>query len=378
MTYLKLLTVLGVVSTLSGCVEVGVGSDDGTDDTEGSGPSVSGGFGIDSEGNVEGNVEVELGVLNTATAATDAASLSLAPVASVRLLGYAASADFHRGEPIEVSLLPLDASGHGIIDADVYVGASVTCEVGFGMSGSVAIQGAYAPESREPYQFGIGMDGSGSMELTDPSRQRVPAGQTFVDTIARSYPSSQFSLVEFDDVVVEHSALTGNLDVIKAAMAGVTSDGNTRLHDATLKLVEDLAATNHVGFQQAVLLLSDGMDTASDHDASAPIAAARAAGIPIHAISLGGALDVPGLEYTEDLQRYAYETGGLFVHVRNAAALAQTFENLALATAEGQLVLDVRLSGGLYLPFSTCTVSLDVHSGGSAAQTSFDLVMPIR
>jgi hypothetical protein len=79
-----------------------------------------------------------------------------------------------------------------------------------------------------------------------------------------------------------------------------------------------------------------------------------------------------------DLQEYAHATGGLFVHVGAANRLERAFENLALGTAEGRILLDVRLTGGVYLPFSTCTVELDVHAGGQAATTSFDLVMPMK
>ena len=77
------------------------------------------------------------------------------------------------------------------------------------------------------------------------------------------------------------------------------------------------------------------------------------------------------------MQQYAYETGGLFVHVRESNQLERSFENFALSAVEGELVLEVTLAGGLYLPFSTCSVNLDVHSGGAAARTSFDLVMPL-
>ncbi len=370
------LTALALAGALNGCLDVAVGEGDDDSDLDGSGPSLSGGFGVDSDGTVDGYVEAELGVLETATAETDAASWDLAAVADVRLLGYAASSGFHHGEPIEVSLLPLDADGHGIIDPDVYVAMSVQCEVGFGMSGSVAIEGAYQPDPSLPYQFGIGIDGSGSMVTSDSGRLRVPAGQGFVDAIVRAYPGSQFALTEFASEVTEWSALTADTEFVKQAMAQVGEDGSTRLHDATLELVRDLDAVRDASRQQAVLVLSDGMDTASDHDGDDVIDAARTAGIPIHAVSLGGALDVPGLSFVGDLQRYAYETGGLFVHVRDERQLERSFENLALSAAEGEIVLEVRLAGGLYLPFSTCSVNLDVHAGGAAAQTSFELVMP--
>ncbi len=374
------LLTLTLAVGLGGCLEVDTSPGAGDDGAslDGSGPSLSGGLGFDSSGNVDGYVEAELGRLETATAQSDAASLDLSTIADVRLLGYATSPEFHRGEPIEVSLLPLDSSGHGIIDANVYVSMSVECEVGFGMSGSIRIREARDRRPDLPYQFGIGLDGSGSMTTSDPHRLRVPAGQRFVDTIARAYPGSEFGLVEFDSDVVERSALTGDLDRIQQAMARVSAQGSTRLHDATLTLVQDLAATQDGTHQQAVLLLSDGMDTASTHDEHDALAAARAADIPIHAISLGGALDVSGLGFVGDLQKYAYETGGLFVHVDAADQLERSFENLALGATEGEIVLDVTLAGGIYLPFSSCTVHLDVHAGGATAQTSFALVMPLN
>ena len=140
-----------------------------------------------------------------------------------------------------------------------------------------------------------------------------------------------------------------------------------------------MAASPDAAFQPALLVLSDGADNASDGvTADDVINKAKAAHIPIFGVGLGGALDVPGLSFVGDLQRYADETGGVFTYLKSADDLGARFEKLALGASKGRILADVHLTGGVFVPFSTITIKVEVHAGSKVATDSFDFIVPVE
>ncbi|MBW2459467.1 MAG: VWA domain-containing protein [Deltaproteobacteria bacterium] len=328
----------------------------------------------DSEGNFEGTIEI--GTLAVTSAASDEASKGLPPIGSLHLLGYSVSSDFHGDGAISLGMLALDINGEAILDADIYLEADVTCDVSFPMGGSIQIGTAHQPNQGQPFQMAIDLDGSGSMGGSDPQDRRIPASQGLIDEINESFPGSTFSAWEFNDDVNLLIDFTTDTNAVKSAVTGVGSDGSTRLHDSVQQILQGFAANPNPATQPAILLLSDGMDTASDADRGAVISQAQALGVPIYAVGLGGALDIPGLNFVDDLQVYAHDTGGMFTYIDHAGALEQAFENMALGIANGYQEITLVLAGGFYLPFSTCSVTLEARAGESQGYASFEFVVP--
>jgi len=312
-----------------------------------------------------------------ASAGSDEASKDLPPIGSLHLLGYAVSSDFHGDGAISLGMLALDANGQAILETDIYLEADVTCDVSFPMGGSIQIGTSHQPNQNQPFKMAIDLDGSGSMDSSDPQGRRIPASQGLIDEIAESFPGSTFSAWEFNDDVNLLVDFTSDTGTVKSAVTSVGSYGSTRLHDSVQQILQGFAANPTADVQPAILLLSDGMDTASDADRSQVIAQAQALGVPIYAVGLGGALDIPGLNFVDDLQVYAHDTGGMFTYIDHAGALEQAFENMALGIAHGYQEITLVLDGGLYLPFSTCAVTLEARAGEQSGHASFEFVVPL-
>lgn len=329
----------------------------------------------DSEGNFSASVEI--GKLSAASAESDAASQALPPIEELKLLGYQVSSDFHDNGAIALGVLALDANGEAILDSRLYLEAEVSCDVSFPMGGWIQVGASHPADQSRPFRMAVDLDGSGSMASSDPSAQRIPASHMLIDVIDQSFPGSTFAAWEFNDEVVPLVGFTSDTSTVKAALSTVGSDGSTRLHDSVKEILDALSTTPTPGAQPAILLLSDGLDTASDADRDDVIYQAQSLGVPIYAVGLGGALDIPGLDFLGDLQVYSYYTGGMFTYIDHAGALEQAFEAMALGMTHGYQEITLVLQGGLYLPFSTCQVDLAARAGGQESHASFEFVVPL-
>ena len=328
-----------------------------------------------ADGSVE--AEIEIGTLHATSAASDEASRELPPIESLHLLGYAVSGGFHGDGAIRLGVLALDGAGEAILDSNVYLDAQVTCDVSFPMGGSIRIDAAHQPAPGKPFQMALDLDGSGSMAGSDPQGRRIPASQGLIGVVQESFPGSTFAAWEFNDEVVQLIDFTSDTSAVSTAVTRVGSDGSTRLHESVQQILDGFAAAPQSDAQPAILLLSDGMDTASDVDRDDVIAYAKQLGVPIYAVGLGGALDIPGLDFVGDLQVYAHDTGGMFTFIEHSGALEQAFENMALGISRDYQEVTLVLDGGLFLPLSTCEVDLLARAGEQERHASFEFVVPL-
>jgi len=70
-------------------------------------------------------------------------------------------------------------------------------------------------------------------------------------------------------------------------------------------------------------------------------------------------------------------TGGVFTYLKTSNDLVPMFQKLALGASKGQIFADVNLKGGVFVPFSTITIKIDVHSGSKVVSDSIDFIVPI-
>ncbi len=321
------------------------------------------------------------GFASGSSASSDAASQKLPAAARLSVVGYRVAKNFHTDGTIQIAFLPLDAQGKAILDTNVYVSFEAKCSVPFPIEGSVRVGPARQPAARLPFQLAVDIDSSGSMGSSDKERLRVKAAGQFIDLVARDYAKSEFAVFEFESKVTLLQDFTPDTAVAKAAVARVKEKGATALHLSAVQALDLLAKQKKPGFQQALLVLTDGGDNSSKGTTAADvISKAKQNGVPIYAVSLGGAVDIPGLGFVSDLQDYAAQTGGLFAYAKGADQLLRTFESMATVASKGNQVAEVKLKGlgGVFIPFSTMTLTIKVRSGGKELSDTLEFIVPMK
>jgi len=107
--------------------------------------------------------------------------------------------------------------------------------------------------------------------------------------------------------------------LINASIDAITSDGNTALYDAIFTAAVALEA--RLG-RKAIVVMTDGVDTASTHTLAEAIAEAQAANAPVYTVGFGLGID-PVV-----LQMIATDTGGIFISGLSSAELQTLIEAL--------------------------------------------------
>lgn len=181
------------------------------------------------------------------------------------------------------------------------------------------------------------VDASGSMnEEWKVASARRAAGQ-ILDGLG---PEDQVALAGFDSRYWGVVAFTKDKEEVRKGLASVTPFGSTALHDALDKAAHDIATWGEG--RRAVVVLTDGVDTASVSAPDDVIARSRALDVPIYAVSVVSPLDDPRSEHflgdkkkgeaeaaAEMLSRYAALSGGLSFRVSDVAGLRTASDRIA-------------------------------------------------
>lgn len=207
-------------------------------------------------------------------------------------------------------------------------------------------------------------DGSGSTEAdfycsgcpTDPDRIRVEA----VRALALQLDDCDWrmSLVEFGrdpypavrpNAVVADWTMDG--EELAAAADGLSSGWTTPLWDAVLHGLERLDDDNQQSYEfpakagRGIVIVSDGVDTASSHTLNDAVEAAVALGLPVHTVGFGPASDTDDLAdnaAVEGLRKLAEGTGGTYGYVSDVADLPPLAEAIGAAMCGGYTQIDAR------------------------------------
>jgi VWFA-related protein len=170
-----------------------------------------------------------------------------------------------------------------------------------------------------PLTLGIVLDTSGSMADSLGEAQR--AATEFLRRVVE--PGDRAYAVAFSDVPTLLMPPTDDVDAVAQALSGARADGWTVLHDA---IITGLSYFRDVEGQQALVLLSDGDDTASSFTFDDALEYARRSEAAIYTIGL----DIPlsSLQVRNKLSRLAQETGGRSFYISRAAELDQVYEEI--------------------------------------------------
>lgn len=194
-------------------------------------------------------------------------------------------------------------------------------------------------EGREvPARVLLLVDASGSMngELKTTSA-RMAARQV----LSALSPEDKVALAGFDSEYWGVVGWTTDKRKVEGGFAELKPFGSTALHDALDRAAHDIAS--HGEGRRAVVVITDGVDTASKGTPEAVIARSRALDVPIYAVTVVSPLDDPrsdrfaGREHEPAalrggalLQRYAAMSGGSAFLVSDFAGLKKAADRIAL------------------------------------------------
>jgi Ca-activated chloride channel family protein len=176
------------------------------------------------------------------------------------------------------------------------------------------------------------VDSSGSMVFNDRRRRSRVATELLLASFRDTDAASVFS---FDSRVRRLTPFTNDPDLLRTAVVNVRPYGSTCLYDAIVATVQTVV--DDTPRARAVLLLTDGIDTASTFTPQEAATAAAMVDIPLYVLSVGGTTSaaekammgadtsVASSQAALRLKELAARTGGL-------AAEPTTVADLSVAT----------------------------------------------
>jgi tight adherence protein C len=168
-----------------------------------------------------------------------------------------------------------------------------------------------------PTSVALAVDVSGSMADEDKLTQARSAASGFLQQMR---PKDQIALVSFSDEVIVPQALTRDRNLLARAVDNLQAGGNTRLYDAVAQGLTQLSLSPSGA--RALIVLTDGNDTASERSVDDDVAQAVRMAVPVYAIGLGSDAD------TAVLQRLATTTGGRYYFAPTGRDLTEVFRRI--------------------------------------------------
>jgi Ca-activated chloride channel family protein len=170
-----------------------------------------------------------------------------------------------------------------------------------------------------PLTLGVLVDTSASMLESLPEAQQ--AALSFLDFSIG--PKDRAFTVSFDNEPYLLTKLTNRKDRLFRSLAGLRAEGSTALYDA---IIYGLYQFTGVKGKKALVILSDGKDTASKFDYETLVEYVRKAGISIYGIGLK--ISGADLEVKYKLNKLAQATGGQTFYVDSAKNLEAVYRQI--------------------------------------------------
>jgi Ca-activated chloride channel family protein len=157
------------------------------------------------------------------------------------------------------------------------------------------------------------VDASGSMNTDLKAASSKMAALQILSALDRE---DETALAGFDHKYWGIVPFTRDRQKLLDAFEELQPFGSTALHDALDNAAHDIAS--HGEGRRAVLVITDGVDTASKKNADDVISRSRALDVPIYAVSVVSPLDDPNSDYFTGRERPSGESAGLPVLRRYA------------------------------------------------------------
>ncbi len=170
-----------------------------------------------------------------------------------------------------------------------------------------------------PVRMGMVLDTSGSMETTLPTVQRVVMG--FLRDLLR--PRDRAFIETFSDRPDMLTGFTANFTVIENALLALYADRSTALYDA---IVMGLFQFSGVTGRRAMVVLTDGDDTASENGYDDALGYAQRMGVTIYTI--GVSISSTKITTRWQLSKLADATGGRSFFVSEKSELDDIYSEI--------------------------------------------------
>jgi Ca-activated chloride channel family protein len=170
-----------------------------------------------------------------------------------------------------------------------------------------------------PLALGLAIDSSGSMQ------PRMAEAQTAAAQFFRSVlkPGDRAFLLSFDVRTDVLQPWSSNLTDIAAGLAKLRAEESTALYDAVVYSLYNFLG---VKGQKALILITDGKDTASKFTFEQALEYARRASVPVYAIGIG--INVAEVDTRFKLGRLCTETGGNVYYIQQASDLNRIYNEI--------------------------------------------------
>ncbi len=170
-----------------------------------------------------------------------------------------------------------------------------------------------------PVRMGMVLDTSGSMTTTLPTVQRVVMG--FLRDLLR--PRDRAFIETFSDRPDMLTGFTANFTIIENALLALYADRSTALYDA---VVMGLFQFSGVTGRRAMVVLTDGEDTASENGYDDALGYAQRMGVTIYTIGVG--ISSTKITTRWQLSKLASTTGGRSFFVSEKSELDDIYAEI--------------------------------------------------
>ncbi|MEA2237101.1 MAG: hypothetical protein QOC81_1825 [Thermoanaerobaculia bacterium] len=170
-----------------------------------------------------------------------------------------------------------------------------------------------------PLSLGLAIDTSGSMQPRMAEAQ-MAASQFFSNTLRKG---DRAFLVSFDSQPRIEQRWSPNLADVNAGLAKLRADESTALFDAIVYSLYNFAG---VRGQKALVVITDGKDTASKFSFDQALEYARRAAVPIYGIGIG--INATDIDVRYKFSRFSSETGGNVYYIDRAEDLQRIYNDI--------------------------------------------------
>lgn len=198
-------------------------------------------------------------------------------------------------------------------------------------------------DANAPIRVALLFDVSGSMSVASKLDRAVAAARHFLHGLT---PADEAAVFAFDRSLREVQGFTNDRDAIDRAFAGLRAYGQTSIFDAAADTASRISPDR--SRRQAIVIVTDGVDTSSRMTAEQVSAVASAIDVPIYVFAVVSPIDHQGTDDAVDqtaardtdtpLGRLAYWTGGT-THVTSTPAHASVAAREILGELRHQYLL---------------------------------------
>ncbi len=297
--------------------------------------------------------------------------------------------DFLQTGMFELAAIPTDDGDNPILSSNVQAEVKIDSVNGLSIDDIIAsaLVGQVNQPSDLPLAAAVVLDNSGSMSSTDRSRIRVSGAKRFVNTLDNQNVDFEAAVFFYPGSSADFSVTrlaqdyTDNLDSLEAAIEEASAGGGTPTHRSVLDVLDYSETVRPTAqYNRAVVLLSDGQ-SADPNLLNEVCALADSLASPIYTIGLGPA-SAPSSFARDEMENLAncdnYLVQGAFAALSedDSDEADAIYSNIARATGQGNLSIDVQITQGLDMlnPGDRVVATLTLSSEEGSASASFDFV----